>query len=79
MSLKVTYQPVTDCTRSLPSSLEDSNLSTVEVHHAGWYVDTAHKHVGELAPAILDFLPDMLIGQKVMIMDVDEHGHGGTA
>lgn len=70
--IKVTCQPVTDCTRSLLSSLEDRHLRTVKVHHEGWYTDTALEQVGELAPAIFDFLPDMLIGQKVMIMD----GHG---
>jgi len=58
--------------RSLPSSLEDRHLRRTEVHHQGWYVDTALEQVEELAPAILDFLPDMLIGQKVMIWDI--HG-----
>ncbi len=76
--VKVTCQPVTDCTRSLPSSLEDRHLRTVEVHYEGWYADTALEQVGELAPAIFDFLSDMLIGQKVMIMDVDGREHGGT-
>lgn len=59
--------------RSLLLSLEDRYLKTVEVYYQGWYVDTALKQVEELAPAILDFLPDMLIGQKVMILDI--HGH----
>ena len=68
--VKVTRQPVTDCTRSLPSSLEDRHLRTVEVHHEGWYTDKALEQVGELAPAIFDFLPDMLVGQKVMIINV---------
>jgi hypothetical protein len=45
----------------------------VEVHHEGWYADTALEQVKELAPAILDFLPKMLIVQKVMILDV--HGY----
>ena len=50
----------------------------MEVHYEGWYADTALEQVGELAPAIFDFLSDMLIGQKVMIMDVDGREHEGT-
>jgi len=45
----------------------------VEVHHQGWYADTTLEQVEELAPAILDFLHDMLIGQKVMVLDNHEH------
>ena len=75
--VKVVCQSVTDRTRSLPSSLEDRYLRTVEVYHEGWYADTALEQVGELAPAIFDFLPDMLIGQKVMIMDVHGRERGG--
>ena len=64
------------CTHSLPSSLEDHHLRTVEVHHEGWYPDTVLEQVEELAPAILDFIPTMLIGQKVMILGADGRGNG---
>ena len=76
-SVKVTCQSVTDCTRSIPSPLEDRHLRTVEVHYEGWYVDTALEQVGELALTIFDFLPDMLVEQKVMIMNVHGRERGG--
>ncbi len=44
----------------------------MEVHHEGWYVEPAFERVEELAPAIFEFLPNMLIGQKVMLLD--NHG-----
>ena len=72
--VKVTCQPVIDCTRSLP--LEDRHLRTVEVHQEGWYADAALEQVGELAPAIFDFLEQMLIGQKVLISDAQGHECG---
>jgi hypothetical protein len=75
--IAVTRQTITNGIRSLPSSLEDCHLRTAEVHHQGWYVETALEQVEELAPAILDFLPDMLIGQKVMILDTHGHKSGG--
>ena len=34
-------------------------------------MDTALKQVEELAPAIYNFLPEMLIGQKVIITDTE--------
>jgi hypothetical protein len=48
----------------------------VEVHHEGWYPNTVLEQVEELAPAILDFIPKMLVGQKVMILGADEHEYG---
>lgn len=44
----------------------------MEVHYDGWYLNTVIEQVEELAPAILDFIPKMLVGQKVMILGVDE-------
>jgi hypothetical protein len=75
--IAVTGQSITDCIPSLPSSLEDCHLRTAEVHHPGWYAEPALERVEELAPAILKFLPEMLIGQKVMILDTDGHKPGG--
>jgi len=60
---------VTNYTKSLPLSLEDSYLKRAEVHHEGWYVELALERVEELALAIFKFLSEMSIGQKVMILD----------
>jgi len=68
---------VTDYTKSLPSSLEDSCLKRAEVHHEGWYVEPALERVEELAPAIFEFLSEMSVGQKVMILDNQGQRHGG--
>ena len=59
---------------SLPSSLEDCRLRTLEVHHEGWYVEPVFEKVEELAPAILEFFPNMFVGQKVMLLN--NHGNG---
>ena len=69
---------ITDSAQSLPSSLEGGYLKGVEVHHEGWYVEPALQRVEELAPAILDHLPDMLVGEKVMIVESNGREHGGT-
>ena len=74
--MSVTYQPYADYSYSLPSSLEDRNLRTVEVHWEGWYSDTVTEQVEELAPSIFDFLEQMLIGQKVMLSDAQGHECG---
>ena len=68
---------VSDYTKSLPSSLEDSRLKRAEVHDEGWYVEPVLERVEELAPAIFDFLSEMSVGQKVMILDNQEQGHSG--
>jgi len=73
---KSPINPPLTCTHSLPSSLEDRHLRTVEVHHEGWYPNTVLEQVEELAPAILDFIPKMLVGQKVMILGADEREYG---
>ena len=68
----------TDGIKSLPSSLENDRLQRAEVHYEGWYVEPTLDRVEVLAPAILDFLPKVLVGQEVMISDNQERHKGKT-
>lgn len=44
----------------------------VEVRASGSYMEPRLGEVKGLEPAIKNFLPEMLVGQKVMIVDEDE-------
>ena len=68
---------ITDLNQSLPLPLEGGRLKEFEVHSEGWYVEAASERVGELAVVIYEFLPEMLVGQKVILLDNGGKEHEG--
>jgi len=52
-------------------------LITAELNNQGWYVETRSGRVEDLATAIWDHLPSMLVGEKVMILDTNGYTSGG--
>lgn len=57
-------------------SLEDRQLRTAIVHHQGEYVEPAFGRFEELTLSISEYLRFTHVGEKIMISDTHEQGHG---
>ena len=54
---------------SLPPTLRDPHLRKLRVLAPGWYIEPDNKQAEELVPVVCNFLPQMLIGQRSIIVD----------
>ena len=54
------------------SPLKDKRLTIAEVRDSGSYVEPKLKKIKELEPAIINFLPEIRIKQKVIIINKDK-------